>query len=293
MADVHCALVVEDNPRTAADLGQILRTIACEPMFAGSREEALTLLGSHPPCVVLLDLQIPRTKRGLKGEASVGISLLEDIRRLFGGRLRRETWIPVIIISAHAGETEDVVELMKLDADDFIQKPYDADDVAQKVRHALAQSGRGTHQECKTPAVPERVPHEIQIPGKGQKHRTIVRIGVKEAKLRDGSLTTLLRLLIARARNASVPLMEFGGVRKDREAAYKAIDRLREDLANVVEAPTQFVINSQGSYALADYVSIGSVNTDWLLSLGNQTIAQLARELGTVRHSAQGGAQTS
>src|SRR5207253_1038417 len=142
MPDSHCALVVEDDERTAADLVAILRAIECEPTLARSKEEALAVLNRRPPCVVLLDLQIPRTKRGLKGESSVGIALLEDIRRLFGGRLRRETWIPVIVVSAHAGETEDVIELMKLDADDVIQKPYDADDAAVKVRQALERSGR-------------------------------------------------------------------------------------------------------------------------------------------------------
>src|SRR5689334_3636615 len=119
------ALIVEDDERNASDLSEILRTIDCESVVARSKEEALTLLEKQLPCIILLDLQIPRTKRGLKGESAVGISLLEDIRRLFGGRLRRESWIPVVVISGHAGEIEDVVELMKLDADDVIQKPYD------------------------------------------------------------------------------------------------------------------------------------------------------------------------
>ena len=285
MPHPHCALVVEDDERNAADLSGILRTIDCEPIVARSKEEALTLLESQPPCVILLDLQIPRTKRGLKGESAVGISLLEDIRRLFGGRLRRETWIPVIVISGHAGETEDVVELMKLDADDVIQKPYDADDVAQKVRQALALSGRTSHVDCRTTAVVPSATYTIEIPGKAQKRRTIVRIGDKQAKLRDGPLGALLRLLIGHARGESVPLLDFSGERQDQAAAYKAVDRLREDLRNILDDPTIFIVNSQGTYTLADAVSIGAVNTEWLIALGNQTISDLARQLVIARRS--------
>ena len=279
----HCALVVEDDERNAADLSDILRTIDCEPEVARSKEEALSLLATRPPCVILLDLQIPRTKRGLKGESAVGISLLEDIRRLFGGRLRRDSWIPVIVISGHAGEIEDVVELMKLDADDLIQKPYEADDVAGKVRQALDRSGRASHVDCLTTASVPTATYAIDIPGKAQKRRTIVRIGGKQAKLRDGSLCALLRLLVGHARGESVPLIDFSGDRQDQSAAYKAVDRLREDLSNVLDDPTRFIVNSQSSYTLSEGVSLGEVNTEWLIALGNQTITELARALEIAR----------
>lgn len=279
----HCALVVEDDERNAADLSDILRTIDCEPEVARSKEEALGLLANRPPCVILLDLQIPRTKRGLKGESAVGISLLEDIRRLFGGRLRRDSWIPVIVISGHAGEIEDVVELMKLDADDLIQKPYEADDVAGKVRQALDRSGRASHLDCRTTAVVRTAPYAIDIPGKRQKRRTIVRIGGKQAKLRDGPLCALLRLLLGHARGESVPLIDFSGERQDQAAAYKAVDRLREDLSNVLDDPTRFIVNSQSTYTLSEDASLGEVNTEWLIALGNQTITDLARALEIAR----------
>ena len=279
----HCALIVEDDERNAVDLSDILRTIDCEPEVARSKEEALSLLANRPPCVILLDLQIPRTKRGLKGDSSVGISLLEDIRRLFGGRLRRESWIPVIVISGHAGEIEDVVELMKLDADDLIQKPYDADDVAGKVRQALDRSGRASHVDCEPTTVVPSAPYEIEIPGKAQKRRTIIRIGGKQAKLRDGSLCALLRLLVGHARGESVPLIAFSGERQDQAAAYKAVDRLREDLSNVLDDPTRFIVNRQSAYTLADDVSLGDVNIEWLVALGNQTITHLARTLEIAR----------
>lgn len=90
---------------------------------------------------------------------------------------RRETWIPVIVISGHAGGIEDVVELMKLDADDVIEKPYDADDVARRVRQALERSGRTSHGNCRTTAVVPTAACVIEIPGTAKKRRTIVRIG--------------------------------------------------------------------------------------------------------------------
>ena len=289
MPDRHCALIVEDNERTAADLAEILRGVDCDSVIARSKEEALNFLEARPRCVILLDLQIPRTARGIRSESAVGISLLEDIRRLFGGRLRRQTWIPVIVVSGHAGDPTDVAELMKLDADDVIQKPYDIEDVAGKVREALDRSGRTSHDNCRSMVGGSPTKCLIEIPGTAQKRRTIALIGGKEAKLRDVALCALLRLLIGRARNESVPLIAFSSDRSCKAVSYKALDRLREDLRHVLDDPTTFIINTQGSYALPEGVSIGAVNTESLVRLGNQ-IAELAHQLETARNSRGRGA---
>lgn len=283
MSQQHRALIVEDDERNARDLADILQAMSCQTAIARSKEEAMMLLDGELPCVILLDLQIPRHRRGLTDESAVGISLLEEIRRRSGSRLRSQTWIPVIVVSGHAGVADDAVELMKLGADDVIQKPYDAQDVAEKVAEALKTSGRTLHADCVPVSQTTSGLCVIEIPGTGQKFRTIVRIAGQETTLGPGSLSVLLRLLIGRALEKPVPLSAFGGERR-------TVQRLRDDLGKVVAEPTKFIIVRQGTYSLPQSVSIGAVETGRLVALENQTITDLSRELDVARERTGGDA---
>lgn len=278
---MHRALVVEDHARTARDLAEILDAMECEATIVGNKEDALTFLDKQQPCVILLDLSIPLTKRGLKGRPAIGIALLQEIRRRFGSPREARVWIPILVISGHAREPDQAVEIMKLDADDVIQKPYDEDDVVRRVGEALRKSGRATHEVCGTKAIGKVSDRAVGIPGTTVKGRPVVMIGQKKVQLTDESLAALLRLLIAHTKGRSLPLADFG---RDDQNAYKVVDRLRTALRGAVDDPTAFVVNSRGGlYSLASDVSLGSVDTSWLASWGNATIADLARELGLQR----------
>ena len=66
-------------------------------------------------------------------------------------------WLPIIVVSGHANEVEQAVDLMKLEADDVIEKPYFKATVVRKVWEALVKSGRETHIACaRAPCVPNR-----------------------------------------------------------------------------------------------------------------------------------------
>jgi CheY-like chemotaxis protein len=54
-------LVVEDDQDTRSTLAQILLEEGYEPAAVEAGDEAIAYLGSHdPPCLVLLDLRLPR-----------------------------------------------------------------------------------------------------------------------------------------------------------------------------------------------------------------------------------------
>jgi DNA-binding response OmpR family regulator len=285
MLSGHCVLIVEDQVRIAKDLADILASIDCDTRIAHNKEDALALLEQEPPCLVLLDLSIPRTAVDIKGRPAVGLSLLQDIRARFGSPRDKKVWIPIVVVSGHAREVDQAVEIMKLDADDLIQKPYDEDVVIRKVREALRKSGREAHSACRMtkqahgvgPSEPLPRPGDIiGIPGRAAKKQTLVTIGAAEVGLSDGPLVVLLRLMLAHTQGEAVPLSKFS---VDDQAAYKAVTRLRNALRSVVVDPHRFILNADGTYALGSHVQLGEVNTTWLANRRNTAIADLALEL--------------
>jgi DNA-binding response OmpR family regulator len=93
---------------------------------AANGEEALQKLAAKPYTVMLLDLRMP------------GIDGMEVLRRV--PEIRPE--VKVIIITAY-GSVEAAVEAMKLGAVDFLQKPFDPDEVRELVASLLEQAAHG------------------------------------------------------------------------------------------------------------------------------------------------------
>jgi DNA-binding response OmpR family regulator len=280
MRSRHCALIVEDQERVAKDLAEILATIDCDAVIARDKEEATTLLEREEPCLVLLDLSIPLTSNAMKGRPAVGVSLLQEIRSVFGKPRGDGLWLPIIVVSGHAEEVDQAVEIMKLDADDLIQKPYKEENVVRKVRAALLKSGRDSHNRCAEARSAAAGPNVVRISGLTVKNRTVVTIGNSEVQLSDRSLTVFLQLLVAHIQGEPIPLGQFG---RDDQNAYKVIDRLRTSLRSAVANPTEFVINVGGRYALRRDVVLGVINTAWLATLANAQVRQLALEIERYR----------
>jgi signal transduction histidine kinase/CheY-like chemotaxis protein len=119
-------LVVDDN----ADMRDYLRRLLSphyELEIVGDGEAALAAIARRKPELVLTDIMIP----GLDG--------LELLRRTRADP--RTTTIPIILLSARAGE-ESRVEGMRAGADDYLIKPFSA-------RELLA--GRGSPQDVPVP----------------------------------------------------------------------------------------------------------------------------------------------
>lgn len=80
---------------------------------AGNGSEALELLKSCKPDLVTMDITMP---------VMDGIEALREIRTTYPDQ-------KVIMVSA-AGQKDKVIEALKLGAKDFIQKPFDPDDIS-------------------------------------------------------------------------------------------------------------------------------------------------------------------
>lgn len=103
-------LVVDDDSGVAAGLQALLETMDWEVRRAETARQAYVEFASFSPDVVLLDVQLP--------DAS-GIEVLQQLKGYSEST-------PVIMISG-AGTIDRVVESMKLGAQTFLQKPFDAD----------------------------------------------------------------------------------------------------------------------------------------------------------------------
>ena len=107
-------LVVDDEPRLRAFVEIKLRLSGYEVIMATSGQEALDLVQSENPDIMLLDITMP------------GMSGFEVLRKL-----HTFTELPVIALSANPDTAN---EAMRLGANAFIAKPFDPDELVRKIR---------------------------------------------------------------------------------------------------------------------------------------------------------------
>jgi len=116
-------LVVDDEHLIRWSLEQNLKKQGYEVVTAGNGEDALRIAREEQPDLVLLDIQLP------------GISGLEVLEKL----KETDEEIIVIMVTAH-GALETAVHAMRLGAYDYINKPFNLDEMAIVIRKALETS---------------------------------------------------------------------------------------------------------------------------------------------------------
>jgi DNA-binding NtrC family response regulator len=116
----HKILVVDDEQLIRWSLEQNLKKQGYEVMTAGSGEDALRLLREETPDLMLLDIQLP----GISG-----MEVLEKVKEM-------EEEIIVIMVTA-LGVLETAVKAMRIGAYDYINKPFNLDELAIVIRKAL------------------------------------------------------------------------------------------------------------------------------------------------------------
>ena len=122
MADV---LIIEDDATIRTALVRSLSARAHSTMTAPNALEGLQSLVDHPPDVVLLDLGLPDLD---------GAALLAMIRAVSG--------VPVIVISAR-DDGAGIVAVLDAGADDYLVKPFAADQLEARIRAVLRRSDHG------------------------------------------------------------------------------------------------------------------------------------------------------
>lgn len=112
-------LVVEDEQSIARFISAILNANGYETLMAQTGSEALSIISSTCPDLVILDLGLPDMD---------GTEILRDLR----------SWssLPVVVVSARSHE-KDKVEALDMGADDYLTKPFGTDELLARVRAAI------------------------------------------------------------------------------------------------------------------------------------------------------------
>ncbi|KQT83885.1 response regulator [Aurantimonas sp. Leaf443] len=112
-------LVVDDEPAIHRFLKPVLTAEGYHVVQARTATDALKLAADARPDAVVLDLGLP----DLDGK--------EVIRRL-----RRDSAVPIVVLSARDRETEKV-QALDLGADDYVEKPFGVGELMARLRAAL------------------------------------------------------------------------------------------------------------------------------------------------------------
>jgi two-component system KDP operon response regulator KdpE len=112
-------VLIEDEPQIRRFLRATLGSQSYRLFEAGTGADGLVEAASRQPDVVIVDLGLP------------DMDGLEVIRRL-----REWSTVPIIVLSARGQEADKVVAL-DLGADDYVSKPFGADELLARVRVAL------------------------------------------------------------------------------------------------------------------------------------------------------------
>ncbi|QXE85423.1 sigma-54 dependent transcriptional regulator [Geomonas nitrogeniifigens] len=113
-------LAVDDEPVFRFLLERQLREIGYDVVSAVDGLQALEILEQQTVDLVLSDLVMPRMD---------GLQLIGSVQKLHPGT-------PIIVITAH-GSVESAVEAMRRGAYDYLEKPYDPEDLRITIRRAL------------------------------------------------------------------------------------------------------------------------------------------------------------
>ena len=117
-------VLVEDEPQMRRFIRVSLTARGYRLIEGGSKQDALLLISSHNPDLLLLDLGLP------DGD---GIELTKEIR----------SWsqVPIIVLSAR-GLEQDKVAALDAGADDYLTKPFGVDELLARIRVAMRHAER-------------------------------------------------------------------------------------------------------------------------------------------------------
>src|SRR6056297_1239703 len=122
MSDI---LIVDDERDIRELIGDILEDEGYTTRLAGNSSEAIAEINTDPPSLIILDIW-------LKDSRMDGIDILKTVKR-------DNPDVPVVIISGH-GNIEIAVAAIKQGAYDFIEKPFNIDQLLVVIRRSMETS---------------------------------------------------------------------------------------------------------------------------------------------------------
>jgi DNA-binding response OmpR family regulator len=222
-------LAVDDEPRYVEIIRFNLETAGYRVATAASGEEALEVFTAEDPDLIVLDVMLP------------GIDGFEVCRLV-----RERSSCPVIMLTAKGAE-EDKVRGLRLGADDYVTKPFSAQELLARVEAVLRRARGEAGERLPVPITVGDLhidPQSKQVTAEGQE----VRLSPTE-----------YRLLTCLAENVGAVLSRDELLTRVWGKAYKGEDeilrvtlfRLRQKLADDPAAPRYIVTRPGLGYMLA------------------------------------------
>ena len=118
-------LVVDDEPQIRRTLRATLTSEGCDVIEAKNGQEAVEAVVREHPALILLDVNLPDMS---------GVEACSKIRKMFHG--------PIIIVTVRRSE-RDKIEALNSGADDYIVKPFSADELLARIRAELRRYNSG------------------------------------------------------------------------------------------------------------------------------------------------------
>ena len=115
-------LIVEDEQSISNFISMVLNANGYDTIIVGSGEEALTMIASHCPDLIVLDLGLPDMD---------GMEVLKSVRKWSN--------LPVVVVSARNHE-HDKVDALDYGADDYLVKPFEMKELMARINAVLRRS---------------------------------------------------------------------------------------------------------------------------------------------------------
>lgn len=119
MSNKYLIVIVEDEYNISSFVSAVVQANGFDTMVARNGAEAIILITSHCPDLVLLDLGLPDMD---------GQGIIENVRGWSN--------VPIIVVSARTRERDKVMAL-ESGADDYITKPFGTSELLARIRTAL------------------------------------------------------------------------------------------------------------------------------------------------------------
>jgi DNA-binding response OmpR family regulator len=123
-------LIVEDEKELGDILGAYLEVEGFTPILSQDGEHGLNMFYQEKPVLILLDIMLPKIS---------GIEVCKKIRE--------NSDVPIIMVSAKSGEMDKVIAL-GIGADDYITKPFSPLELVARVKANLRRYEKSANSVC-------------------------------------------------------------------------------------------------------------------------------------------------
>jgi DNA-binding NtrC family response regulator len=158
LAEKIRVLVVDDEPSMCNYLRTLLGQFGFHAVSVQNGDDAVRQVQLFNPAVVVMDLLMP---------GKDGLRTLEEVKAI-------RPDVSVIMLSGH-GRTQSIVKAMKLGAADFLNKPFDPEELNLKITHVLDRAELASEVRTLERQIQEQTTYQLLM-GSNEKMRQVRQI---------------------------------------------------------------------------------------------------------------------